>query len=98
MSKGLIRQVVKERIGILLDLARKELKNHEDRSKRYIKLIKKLVTRYNFRLPKAIKRRFCKKCNTIWVHGYNLKVRLRSKSKFIEYICNCGYKRRFPLG
>lgn len=56
-------RIAKERIEILLDLAKKEFKNHPERSKKYVELARKIGKRYNVRLTKKQKRSFCKKCN-----------------------------------
>ncbi len=83
------RIIAKERILILLDLAKKELKKHPERSKRYVELARKIALRYNIRLKK-LKRTFCKNCNIILIPGYTSQVRLDSKKKVLKVKCtNC---------
>ena len=53
-------KIAKERIEILLDLAKREVDKPE-RSKRYVELARKISKRYNIRLKKGQKRSFCKK-------------------------------------
>jgi ribonuclease P protein subunit RPR2 len=90
-------QVVRERIDILFQLAEKELKRHPERARRYVSLARKLGMKYNVRFPKRLKRKFCKKCGILWIPGYNLKVRLNSRKKMMEYRCECGAVKSFPL-
>jgi ribonuclease P protein subunit RPR2 len=94
---GFLLQVVRERINILFQLAEKELKTHPERARRYISLARKLGMKYNVKFPKKLKRRFCKKCGTLWVPGYNLKVRLNSRKKVMEYQCQCGAVTCLPI-
>lgn len=83
-------KIAKERIEILLDLARKEVDKPE-RSKRYVELARKIGKRYNVRLKKSQKRSFCKKCNRLLIPGKTSEVRINSKKKVITIKCvDCG--------
>jgi ribonuclease P protein subunit RPR2 len=90
-------QVVRERISILFQLAEEELKSHPERARRYVSLARKLGMKYNVRFSPKLKRRFCKRCGTLWIPGYNLKVRVNSRKGMMEYRCECGAVRNFPL-
>lgn len=91
-----LKQLIRERIEILFSLAEKEIKKHPERARRYISLIKKLGRRYNVRLSRKERMRFCKKCNTPLIPGYNVKIRLRKREKRIYYVCACGNIMKFP--
>ena len=95
-SEGGVKGVVLERIRLLFSFAEKEAKNKPEKSRRYISLARRLATRFRLRLPKEFKRRFCKKCNTYWIPGFNVKVRLKPAEKRIIYACECGAKSTFP--
>lgn len=100
MRKGkpnFLLQIARERIEILLNLAEKELKTHPERARRYVDLARKLGMKYNIRFPKKLKRKFCKKCGVVWIPGYNVMVRVNSRKKAVEYRCECGAVRCFPL-
>ena len=94
---GFLLQVVRERIDILFRLAEKEVKTHPERSRRYISLARKLGMKYTVRFSPKLKRRFCKKCGTLWVPGYNMKARLNSRKRMMEYRCECGGSEQIPL-
>ena len=86
-----LREIIYERIGILLSLAEQALRaGDEKHAKRYIYLARKLSTRYNCRLPKKERMRFCKSCGMPRVMGKNTKVRLRKRTRTAEYACSCG--------
>jgi ribonuclease P protein subunit RPR2 len=88
-------RIVKERIGILFDLAKKESKKHPERSKRYVELARRIGERYNVRFSKELKRSFCKNCNSLLISGVSCKVRLKNKTVFISCLkCNKIY--RYP--
>ena len=95
-QKHELRKIVKERIAILLALAKKEQKDKPKRSKRYIELAQKLGTRYNIRLSREQRTWFCKKCRSAWIPGYNVKVRVRSREGAVEYLCQCGNALKLP--
>ncbi|MCK4714684.1 MAG: ribonuclease P, partial [Candidatus Aenigmarchaeota archaeon] len=81
--------------SILLKLARAELSHNPERARRYMRLARRLGTRYRVRPAKELKISYCKKCNTPWVLGCNLEVRLEPRSRCVVYKCSCGYERRF---
>jgi ribonuclease P protein subunit RPR2 len=91
-----LREIIYERIHILFDLSAKALKKGDEKyAKRYVFLARKLSTRYNCRLPREDRMKFCKSCGMPSVIGLNTKVRLRKRTKTAEYICLCGESRQF---
>jgi ribonuclease P protein subunit RPR2 len=92
MQKPPLRELVYERMGILLDLAARALGNGDlKHAKRYVFLARKLSTRYNCRMPPQLKSRFCKGCGLPLIPGRNAKVRLRKRTRRVEYLCACGH-------
>lgn len=90
-------KIAKERIEILFRLAEKEFKSHPERSKRYIELARKIGLRYNVRLYKDEKRKFCKNCNILLKPGMTSKIRLDKSTKTINVQClNCNKVYRYP--
>jgi ribonuclease P protein subunit RPR2 len=81
------QQIAKERIEILFGLADKEFKKHPERARRYVELARKIGLRYNVRLGKELKRKFCEGCNSIMLPGKTSAVRLDSSSKTIIIKC-----------
>ena len=98
MAKGgfPVREIVYERMAILLSLAAKALKDDDGKhARRYVFLARKLSTRYNCRLTPSLRAKFCKSCGLPSVPGLNTKVRLRKRTRQAEYLCSCGAARRF---
>lgn len=89
--------IAAQRVERLLTLARLSVRTDEKQAIRYVQLARKLAARHRLALGKGRKHLFCPKCSLPWVAGYNLKVRLQSKTKRAEYVCGgCGAKRFFP--
>ncbi|MEM5766346.1 MAG: ribonuclease P protein component 4 [Candidatus Aenigmatarchaeota archaeon] len=89
------RKIAKERIEILFNLAEKELKKHPERSRRYVELARKIGLRYNIRLQRELKRKFCKNCNTLLIPGLTCSIRIQNKMITIKCKnCNKIYRRR----
>jgi ribonuclease P protein subunit RPR2 len=90
-------KIAKERIGILLDLAKKEFKNHPERCKKYVELARKIGKRYNVRLTKEQKRNFCKKCNQLLIPNETSETIIDSRKKVVNIKCiNCSYIYKYP--
>ena len=93
-----VKAIALERMELLLGMAKRELAHNPERARRYVKLARRLGTRYRVRLQgrsKGLKISFCKECNTPWVPGRNLEVRLDPHSRCVIYKCTCGAERRF---
>lgn len=88
-------KIAKERIGILFELAEKELKRHPERGKRYVELARKIGMRYNVRLG-DYKGKFCKNCNSILKPGFSSEQRIEKGTIIIKCLkCNKIYRRMF---
>ncbi|MGB9635102.1 MAG: ribonuclease P protein component 4 [Candidatus Micrarchaeia archaeon] len=95
-KKESMQSIAEERIRILLDKAFEAMKEgNEGFARRYCALARKIQLRYRVRLKKEIALKYCKKCYLPWIIGKTLKVRTNSKDRCIEYICICGYKKRY---
>ena len=89
-------KIAKERIGILFNLAEKEFRTNPERSIRYVELARKISMRYNIRLTKGQKRRFCKNCSVLLKPGVTSEQRTQSGVIFIKCLkCNKIY--RYPI-
>jgi ribonuclease P protein subunit RPR2 len=87
--------IAKDRINILLKLAKKESKANPERSRRYALLARKIGMRYNVRLPVEWKRVFCKGCGTLLKPGVTCEQRKEEGATIIRCgKCNRIY--RYP--
>jgi len=95
-KKQLFRKIALKRIKELFKQAALKFKKFPDYSNRYVTLARKIQMKYKVKMPKDLKRQFCKKCNTYLVPGSNCRVRVQNKK--IIYNCNsCKNFTRIPL-
>ncbi len=91
------KKIAKERVRILFDQAESEFDKHPERSKRYVELARKMGMRYNVRLAKRMKMRFCSKCLSYLRPGVNCRVRTRNDKQSVVITClECGNVSRYP--
>ena len=85
-------KIAKERIKILFKEAEKtdnlKLKN------RYVELARKIGMKYNVKIPKVLKRKYCKYCYKYLVYGKTAQVRVKNKYILVKCL-NCGKIMRF---
>jgi len=91
------KRIARERISILFREAGKEFRKHPERSKRYVELAKKIGMRYNVRIAKNLKRRFCSRCSSYLKPGVNCRVRTSESKQAVTVTClACGFVSRHP--
>ena len=81
-------------VNNLFDQAKIIFNKNPDLSNRYINLARKAAMRFNLRIPKNLKRKFCRHCYSYIVPGKNCRVRIH-KSRIIYYCFNCKNYMRF---
>ncbi len=96
-TKSMIN-IASKRIDILFDLAEGEAKaRNQHRANRYVELARKIGMRYNVRVPKRFRRRYCKHCNSYLLPSVTSRVRVRRK-RLVIFCENCGGYLRVPFG
>jgi len=86
MKSHRVKELAKERIGILIANALKE--KDEEFADSQAKLAKKVAMRFRVRLPYDTRQLFCKKCKAFIVPGRNSRVRIgRSRTKAVRLTC-----------
>jgi len=93
MKKQKDIEIAKERIKVLFEQA--ELSNKQELANKYIQTARKIAMKFNLRLPRGYKRKFCKHCYN-YFKANNYRVRTKDK-KVIYYCLNCKKYMRFPL-
>ena len=94
-QKDWARDMAKQRITRLFELADSEFKAHPGRSDRYVKLARRIGMRYRLRLPPEFKRKICKHCHTYLVQGATARTRLRGAYAATTCMA-CGKQMRRP--
>lgn len=91
------QRIASERVGILFGEAEAAFEKHPERSKRYVKLARKIGMRYNVRLTKDMKAKFCRACSSLLKPGVNCRVRARKDRQAVVVTClECGSVSRHP--
>lgn len=91
-----INNIALERMQILFEQAENEFSNHPERSDRYVKLTRKISTKYNIPLPDYWRGRFCKNCNKFLKSGVNQRVRLTHDKMISRKCLECGNITKTP--
>ena len=95
-KKRYAKKIAGERINILFNQAyERAMEGDEDLARRYVDLILKLSSKYNYRLPPHMKRFICKKCHTFLIPRKTAQVRLK-KGKIVIKCLKCGSYKRYP--
>ena len=90
-----ILSIARERMDILFTQAEEEIKNHPERSHRYVEHARNISKKYNLEIPQKWNRRYCKKCYKFLHPGYNSSIRLINEEINIQ--CKeCGHIMKIP--
>ena len=93
-----VKELAKERIVRLFEMA--EAFFHKDRSlsHRYVELALRIAKRARVKIPREYKYRYCKRCKKYLVPGVNARVRTRGgRMPHVVIKClECGFHRRVP--
>ncbi|MBT4321796.1 ribonuclease P [Candidatus Woesearchaeota archaeon] len=90
------KEIARERIKKLFSEADEVFSKDKKLANRYINLARKIAMKFNLRMPRGYKRKFCKHCYSYLKPGKNLRV--RTKGKNVVYYClECKKFMKFPL-
>jgi len=95
LQKQKQKQIAAERIKVLFEEAKKAFRKDSKLSDRYVHLARKIAMKYKVKVPRELKRKFCKHCYCYLVPGSNCRVRLQGK-KVVYYCLKCKKFMRFP--
>lgn len=91
------KRLARERVENLFSLAESSFQSNPERSHRYVRLARKIAMRYNIRIPRGMKTRFCRKCYKYLKPNINSTVRTRTSQKAVILTClECGHVMRYP--
>jgi len=88
------KEIALERVEALFSEAEKIFNENRALANRYVGLARKIAMKYKVRIPRNLKRRFCKNCYKYLKPGVNLQVRTR-KGKVVYCCLDCGKLMRF---
>jgi ribonuclease P protein subunit RPR2 len=93
------KKIAMERAGMLFDLADDSaLSGDVEKAHRYIESARNIAMRYNLRIPKRYKRRFCKYCYAYLLPSVTSNVRIDPREHRVEVKClKCGRTMLYPF-
>ncbi|MFA5572637.1 MAG: hypothetical protein GX799_04795 [Crenarchaeota archaeon] len=99
MKQSNIKEIARQRITILFEQAKKLAKNNPKLATQYIRSARRIAMAANIRFPLEFRRETCRKCNSLFVHGVNCRVRVKQKREpHVVVTClNCGEQTRYML-
>jgi ribonuclease P protein subunit RPR2 len=99
MKETNIKQIARQRIIILFEQAQKVARVDPKLAAQYILSARRIAMAAKIRLPLEFRRRTCRKCNVLFVHGVNCRVRVKQKREpHVVITClNCGNQNRIML-
>ena len=90
------KRIARDRMDILLGLAREVFQRDRGLSRRYVEYARKIGSRFNVRLGKKDKLVVCKNCSSFLVPGVNCRVRTHALRVVITCL-ECGHVKRVPF-
>jgi ribonuclease P protein subunit RPR2 len=99
MNQTSIKQIARQRIQILFEQAKKIGKTDPKLASQYVASARRIAMAARIHLPVEFRRQTCKKCNSLFVHGVNVRVRVKQKREpHVVVTClNCGNQTRMNL-
>jgi ribonuclease P protein subunit RPR2 len=91
-----VKQIAKQRIEILFAQAKKVAREDSKLAAQYVLCARRIAMAAKIWLPVEFRRQTCKKCNGLFVHGVNCRVRIKQKREpHVVVTClNCGNQTR----
>ena len=96
INKSKQKQIAKERISTLFKQAGDVFAKNKGLANRYVTLARKIAMKTRTRIPKELKRRYCKHCYKYLAQGKNAQVRIRNGTVIISCF-ECDKFTRIPL-
>jgi len=93
------KEIARERIEKLFDLAEEHFRENPLLSDRYVELARKIGMKCQVRMPARLKMRFCRRCGSFLIAGVNSKFRVRSDGdgRVVVTCLRCGTIKRYPM-
>ncbi len=88
------RKIALERVKILFKQAKDAFKKDPKLAHRYVHLARKIAMKFKVKIPKELKRKFCKHCYKYLVPNKNCRVRVHN-GHIVYYCLECKKYMRF---
>ncbi len=91
------KKIALERIELLFGQAERFFADHPEWSDRCVEHARSIAMRHRIRIPRAYRRKFCRRCHAYLVPGATARVRIHH-GRVVVTCLRCGFQRRYPLG
>ncbi len=95
-DKHAMKRIARERIAHLFSQADGIFAADRQLANRYVQLARKLAMKARVRIPRELKRKFCRHCDTYLRPGANTRIRI-AKSRVIILCLACKRFTRIPV-
>ena len=94
-QKNWSKDMAKQRINRLFELAASEFNTHPERSNRYVILARRISMRHRVPMPDELKPKVCKHCYSYLVQGVTARTRLQG-NRITTTCLSCEKQMRRP--
>lgn len=95
-SKAQQKDIATERIVILFQQAEEQFSKNKSLAHRYVELARAIAMKTKVKIPRELRRRFCRHCYAYLRPGVNARVRMR-KGKVVISCLECKRFMRIPV-
>lgn len=90
------KRIAQERIEVLFNRAEFFQPEDPELADRCVELARRISMRQRVRIPRKLRRRYCRRCHAYLVPGVNMRVRVHRGHVIVT--CNrCGNQMRYPV-
>ncbi len=91
-----VQKIARERILILFEEAEAVFPLDASLSDRYIEIARRIAMRHRIRIPRELRRRFCRSCGSYLVPGVGARIRIH-RGRVVVTCLRCRQQRRYPV-
>jgi ribonuclease P protein subunit RPR2 len=90
------KKIARERIEVLFNRAAEFFPEDPEHAGRCVELARRIAMRQRVRIPRALRRRYCRRCHAYLVPGVNMRVRVHN-GRVVVTCMHCGHQMRYPV-
>lgn len=95
LDKRLVQRAALDKVRALFANAEAVFKSNPAMADRYVRKARNTAQKARLPIPKELKKRFCRHCNSFWLPGKTVRVRLQQQ-KVVYYCLVCKRFKRHP--
>lgn len=96
IPKAKQKEIAHERVKVLFQQAEEMVSKNKALANRYVTLVRKIAMKTKIKIPRELKRKFCRFCHSYLQPGVNSRIRTRN-GKVVIACLECKKFMRIPL-